>query len=414
MKKILFIGHTFPEPDTTAAGSRTIQLIHLFKDYNFAITFASTAQRTPFSDTKTLTDIKTVSVKINDTSFDGFISNLAPDIILYDRFITEEQFGWRVRENCPDALQILDTQDLHFLRKARQEALKNNIVIVEANLFTETAKREIASILRCDLSLIISEYEMQLLQEKFNINTSLLYYLPFLIEEFSTDTPDFYQRSHVLTIGNFLHKPNLDSVIWLKKEIWKKIRKKIPTAQLHIYGAYMPQQIKKFHNPNEGFIIKGWTSSVSKTMQHYKICLTPLRFGAGLKGKIIDAMVNGTPVVTTAIGAEGINGNNTFCGRTANKVEGLVSASILLYTQEEKWQQAQKNGFKIAKTRFLKQHFIPKFYRKIKEIQENLSQHRKTNFIGQVLQHNTLQSTKYLSKWIEEKNRNKTSSSAKT
>ena len=407
MKKILFIGHTFPEPNTTAAGSRTLQLIRLFKDYDFTITFASTAQKTRFSDTKTLADIKTVSVKINDGSFNVFVLDLAPDIIVYDRFITEEQFGWRVRGNCPDALQILDTQDLHFLRKTRQESLKNNIATSEANLFTEIAKREIASILRCDLSLIISEYEMQLLQEKFNINASLLHYLPFLIEEFSTHTPNFYQRSHFFTIGNFLHKPNLDSVIWLKKEIWKKIRKKTPMAQLHIYGAYMPQQIKEFHNTKEGFIIKGWTSSVSKTMQHYKVCLTPLRFGAGLKGKIIDAMVNGTPVVTTHIGAEGIANTNEFCGKIANRGEELVSASVTLYAQEEQWQQAQRNGFNTIKNRFLKQHFIQEFYSKIKEIQKNLSQHRNSNFIGQILQHNTLQSTKYLSKWIEEKNKNR-------
>ena len=79
-------------------------------------------------------------------------------------FITEEQFGWRVAENCPDAIRLLDTEDLHFLRKARQEVVNKN---QELNLFSETAKREIASIYRCDVSLIISEFEMQLLQETF-------------------------------------------------------------------------------------------------------------------------------------------------------------------------------------------------------------------------------------------------------
>src|SRR5690606_12128233 len=112
-------------------------------------------------------DAQQISVKnilLNNSSFDEFIKELKPEIVLFDRYITEEQFGWRVSENCPNTLKILDTEDLHFLRKAREEAVKAGKPISDANLFSETAKRELASILRCDLSLIISEYEMELLQ----------------------------------------------------------------------------------------------------------------------------------------------------------------------------------------------------------------------------------------------------------
>src|SRR5690606_4752526 len=124
-------------------------------------------------------NISVKSILLNDASFDEFIQELNPSIVIFDRYITEEQFGWRVTENCPNALKILDTEDLHLLRKAREEAVKNGKPAVAANLFLDIAKRELASILRCDLSLIISEFEMELLQNTFKIPSDLLYYLPF-------------------------------------------------------------------------------------------------------------------------------------------------------------------------------------------------------------------------------------------
>ena len=97
----------------------------------------------------------------------------------------EEQFGWRVAENCPSAIRILDTIDLHFLRKGREEAYKKSKNYTDEFLINDFTKREIASIYRCDLSLIISEFEMKLLQDKFNINSSLILYLPFLLSPIS-------------------------------------------------------------------------------------------------------------------------------------------------------------------------------------------------------------------------------------
>ena len=123
-------------------------------------------------------------------------------------------------------------EDLHFLRKARQKAVKENIPVTRAHLFTDTAKRELASILRSDISLIISEVEMKLLQTTFGIPKYLLYYLPFLVEALSKEKietlPKFEERDHFITIGNFQHAPNTDSVMFLKKDIWPRIKDRTP------------------------------------------------------------------------------------------------------------------------------------------------------------------------------------------
>lgn len=407
MKTLLIIGHTFPEPSTTAAGGRMMQLIDLFLEEGYQITFVSTANASERSADLLKLGVFTEHIELNSNSFDVFISKLKPSVVVFDRYITEEQFGWRVSENCPKALRILDTEDLHFLRKAREEAVKKNIPVAEANLFTETAKRELASILRSDVSLIISEYELKLLEETFRIPSEILCYLPFLFNK----TPKVHkkvriyeERTDFITIGNLLHAPNVNSVLRLKKEIWPRIRKELPEANLCIYGAYAQQQILELHNEREGFLIRGWAKDVSEVLQNARVCLAPIQFGAGLKGKLLDAMLNGTPSITTSIGAEGMHGNLPFSGVIEDTAEGFAYASIALYTQKNRWLKYQQFGFDIIDNRFQKDLFSEAFKQRLLALQKNITAHRNNNFIGQILQHQTLQSTKYMSKWIEAKN----------
>lgn len=399
------IGHTFPEPSTTAAGSRMMQLIELFKEEKYQITFASTAAVSEKTANLQRQHISIENIKLNDVSFDEFIKKLNPEIVVFDRYITEEQFGWRVSENCPNALKILDTEDLHFLRKAREEAIRDGKPVSEANLFSETAKRELASILRCDLSLIISEFEMELLQNTFKISPEILYYLPFVVETVSEEKsfPSFNERHNFLAIGNLLHAPNVDSVLQLKK-LWPEIRKQLPGAELHIYGAYAPQKILQLNNIKEGFSIKGWGDVVENLMLTYRVQLAPLRFGAGLKGKLLDAMRFGLPSVTTQIGAEGMHGGLSFGGSVVFSEEDFINASVKLYSEEALWNKARQDGFKIIKHRFQKELFSEDFKKRIRTLCENPKAHRQQNFLGQILQHHTLQSSKYMGKWIEAKN----------
>ena len=126
--QLLIIGTVWPEPKSSAAGSRILQLIDLFLKQNWKITFASAASDSEFAyDVQTL-GISKVKIELNNKSFDDFIAALNPAIVIFDRFMIEEQFGWRVAENAPDAVRILDTIDLHCLRQARQQAFKEKNV----------------------------------------------------------------------------------------------------------------------------------------------------------------------------------------------------------------------------------------------------------------------------------------------
>ena len=155
------------------------------------------------------------------------------------------------------------------------------------------------------------------------------------------------------------------------------------------------------------FLVKGWAREVTEIMKSAKICLAPLRFGAGLKGKFIDAMKNGTPSITTTIGAEGLAGDFAFSGIVSDDIDALVQASVNLYTHKKEWLKLQENGIAIINKRFDKNKFSEEFKIHLNKLLNAKENYRKRNFIGQILQYKNLQATKYMSKWIAEKNKNK-------
>ncbi|WP_343557807.1 glycosyltransferase [Sphingobacterium sp.] len=408
-KKVLFIGLVWPEPTSSAAGFRMMQLIDTFINRSYHITFASAAAKSPYSAALQSLGIHEQAIVLNSNSFDEFIVELQPDIVVFDRFMVEEQYGWRVAQHCPNALRVLDTEDLHFLRQARHTCVKNEGDFSFQELFTDTAKREIASILRCDLSLIISESEMKLLIEVFRISPDILYYLPFLENEIgSTEIKQwktFGERKNLLFIGNFIHEPNWHTVQYLKTQIWPHLRKLLPQVELHIYGAYATQKVLQLNNPKENFFIKGRAESARLTMENYRLLVAPIQFGAGVKGKFIDAMQTGTPSTTTTVGAEAMKGNLAWNGFIEDNPEAFCRKTAELYENENLWNIAQAHGIRIINERYEKQKYQSDFMTNLSLLKVQIDRHRQQNFISQILLHHTMQSTKYMSLWIEEKNK---------
>lgn len=412
MIKVLVIGYVWPEPNSSAAGSRMMQLIEFFQAQNWKVTFSSPAaeseHRFPFESL----GVTKENIKVNSDCFDKYINSLKPDIVLFDRFIMEEQFGWRVEKTCASAIRLLETVDLHCLREARHTALKQQRIYTRQDLFSEIAQREIASILRCDLSLMISDYEMKLLTEEFNIDASLLLHLPFMLDALNTSDikalPDFDKRKNFISIGNFRHAPNWDAVLYLKQTIWPLIHKKLPQAQMLIYGAYPPPKATQLDNPKENFRVLGWAKNAGEVIQDARILLAPLRFGAGLKGKLIDAMQYGTPSITTDIGSEGMYeelAGLDWNGAIKNNPNDIADAAIKLYNDKVTWEIAQDNGIKLINSLYNKDIHSDTLLTRINRIRESLDEHRLNNFTGSMLRHHSMKSTQYMAQWIEAKNK---------
>ena len=408
--KVLVIGYVWPEPNSSAAGSHMLSLLRLYKRQGWQVEFATPAQPTEHMIDLAAEGISHQAILLNCDSFDTYVADFSPDIVMFDRFMMEEQFGWRVEKHCPNALRILDTEDLQCLRQARHQAHKADRVMSKADLFSDIAKREIAAILRCDLSLIISDFEMQLLQDTFKVEASLLHHLPFMVDlnALPAQTAGFEQRQHFMTIGNFRHAPNWDAVLYLQ-QIWPLIRQQLPNAELHIYGSYPPPKATALHNPKTGFLIKGWADDAFMVMEQARVCLAPLRFGAGIKGKLLDAMLMQTPSVTTAIGSEGMHGEQPWPGIVVadlQDAELFAEAAVSLYQDEARWQQAQRAGTALLQLRYNGEPLGEQLIKRINGLMAQLDEHRLANFTGSMLRHHSMMSTKYMSQWIAAKNAN--------
>ncbi len=413
---IAIIGYVWPEPKSSAAGQNMLSIIMSCVKAGHNVTFLTAAAESSHKADLNSLGVVSRDIALNCSSFSTLIRELQPDVVVFDRYMTEEQFSWRVKESCPNAIRVLNTEDLHSLRQARHDAVKKTGNAENANLNNELAQREIAAILRSDITLVISQYELSLLKDVYHVPDAQLFYSPLVMGEPAQRLPSFEERTHLVHIGNFRHAPNWDAVLQLKQHIWPALKRALPQAELHIYGAYPPKKATQLHNEKQGFLVKGWAENVDEVLLTSRLLIAPLRFGAGIKGKLLDAMRCATPSITTWIGTEGIVDNAQAphsswpgavcsCDTAATDViQQYVTQAISLYTQEKEWSKASQQSLSLSK-QFVKKQPSEKLVTRIESLVEHREAHREALFMQGLLWHKTLSATKYMSQWIEAKNK---------
>lgn len=432
IQKVLYLGYVWPEPNSSAAGSRTMAFLRLFRSQNWQVIFASVAALSPHRADLSALQIEEKQLALNCDSFDQFVRDYQPDLVVFDRFFTEEQFAWRVERQVPNALRVLDTCDLHSLREARHQLLKQALQahpnererqsvlqpnsdrasLVQQMAQSDLALREIAAIYRCDLSLMISRFETELLRDAFALPSYLLCENNLMLTARGGSPPEFQQRQGFVSIGNFRHAPNWDAVLYLKHAVWPRLRAKMADAQIDVYGSYPPPKAIALHQPEHGFHVRGWADDAQQVMAAARVCLAPIRFGAGIKGKLADAMAAGTPSVTTRIGAESMHGDMHWGGAIADQLDDFVDAAIQLASDQTEWQIAQQRGQQILQQHFDYDTAASDFINAILRAREQQAARRLQNFTGAMLRHHSMKSTQYMSQWIQLKNQGATSNSA--
>lgn len=398
----LYIAKIWPEPLSTAAGRRVLDVLATLQ-LRGEVHLASTAQRTVFSDDLTQRGVTCHDITVNDDGFDDWLTALAPDCVVFDRFMTEEQFGWRVAQHCPSAIRVLDTCDLHCLREARAKQCRQG---GELDLFNDVALREVAALMRCDLGLMISSYERQLLEQSFAIAPDYLHVTPFMLTPLrqATLSPSFAERQHLVMIGNFHHEPNWDAVRWLHGH-WSQWRQYFPAGtEVHIYGAYDSHKVWQLHQPETGFVIKGRASDAIETLSRYRVNLAYLRFGAGIKGKVADAWLAGTPSVASAIAAEGMHDGQDWGSAICDDPQDWIAEVSRLYRDEAAWQSAVRQGRKVAEHCHNTAQQRHALLSRLEAIMDDIDRHRHRHLWGRLLAQQQFRASEYFSRWITIKN----------
>jgi glycosyltransferase involved in cell wall biosynthesis len=451
---VLFLSNLLPEPNASAAGVRTSFLLQKLAQCDGVTsvhyaTAASPKETEQESESDKL--LKTLGVQFHllPPNRSKLMKNLLDALprtdnmlVIFDRFYAEEMYSFHLHEHCPHAVLVLDMQDMHSLRHARQATIKasdrlgpaslDNLPIhVRPSIDDPRLLRELASIHRSDLTIACSPAEMDMLHLHYQIPTSKLCVAPLfgnnnlpVVSTIPNPDPignsdsEEVNRHDFVFVGGFRHDPNVDAVHQLKR-LWPRIRAALvnndPTVsvRLHIYGAYCPDQLKqRYHNPKEGFLMHGYHDSLRDILWDKKVMLAPLRFGAGLKGKIVDAWKYGVPVVTTTIGSEGmhVKGGNEgdtpppdeWGGKVALSDDDFVKSAVDLYRNTESWSKSQQHASSLLSQLYGDgqwEELASRLCRALEQREEN----RATDFSRAILWHQSCRSTEFFSKYIEYK-----------
>lgn len=408
----LIFSTVWPEPSSSAAGVRQMQWAQLLlKDFE-KVTLISPAKVKREGDWGALVPpagMEFLPLPLNRWEQVGLLRALNAELVLFDRFILEEQFGPLVYEALPGALCLLETQDLHFLRRAREACRETHWQGFEEVPITETALRELASVERSDHSFVVSSFEDTLLAKFFGNGSGVHSWEPFFYDPavIPDKGPPFSERCGFVWIGNFRHAPNADALRWIRREIWPGIRRLLPEAVFRVYGAYPSQEFMDWNrSEREGIRVLGAVEDLSEVFSTARVNLAPLRFGAGVKGKILEGFRHGVPAVTTPVGAEGLFPYGEECpfpGSVALSVEQVIRAAVGLHEDPSEWASARLQAW----DRMLGFYDLRKREQGIRsKIRFWLGERRSgrlPRWRSRMMRHGLQNGQRYFSKWIEEK-----------
>ncbi|CAD0008546.1 group 1 glycosyl transferase [Flavobacterium chungangense] len=254
-----------------------------------------------------------------------------------------EKYYPLVKSYKPETKVFFDMVDFHYLRFKRESELINEPKIMEvANKYLNL---ELDNCTKADKIIVISDLEGKTLKEYYNEESKIITIGNIHQYIKNEKSPSFEDRKDLLFIGGFDHKPNVDAVEYLHEEIMPLLWKSKPEISISIIGSNPPDSILKLHSEN--FKIVGYVKEVAPYFLNSRIFVAPLRYGAGIKGKIGQSIEFGLPLVTTNIGGEGFDFGENTQYIVANTSKEIVDNILLLYQNQEIWNTIKSDSEKV-------------------------------------------------------------------
>jgi uncharacterized ferritin-like protein (DUF455 family)/glycosyltransferase involved in cell wall biosynthesis len=416
-KKVILAGSVWPERTSSAAGVRSADMITVLQERGFQVLCVSPSRLNDHtSRLEEEQGVRCMQADANTDTFQKLLLETMPQLVVFDRFIAEEMYGWQAEKYAPEALRVLDLQDVHFVRRAREFAVKKQGASFEETLdgarldvspVEKLAIRELASIHRSDLTLYVSDFERDLLVSRFQVPDVSLHRCDFFYPEIEASSlRSFDERRDIAFIGSFKHAPNVDAVEWAKRAILPLFRSIGEHAQVHIYGSYgASKRFAKLDDPKLGFRIKGFAPDAHETLSQYRLTIAPLRFGAGIKGKIADSWFVGTPCVSTSIGAEGMTSDaEPWGGAVADDPQVFATEMQRLYNDEPLWGAARDAGVAACSSRYDRSRNADSLMERVERAMSDKQVRREQNWMGRILWSEKFRATEYMSRYIRAKN----------
>lgn len=351
--RVLVIDWKVPEPDKDSGSCRMLEVLKTISSLGIAIDFAGDDSITEQRYIDKLCELAIQPITGRDKivrHLRKFGSNYS--VIIISRPEPAAFYAPLVRCYCPGARLVFDTVDLHFIRFYRALELAKADPDEHGrlqSLHSSHYSTEKFLAQTFDTCIVVTHEEKKLLSEF--IDSSRIEVVPN-IHPISpkADIASFENRQGLLFIGGFDHAPNVDAVTYFCNKIMPLISNRIPNIVLNIIGSNMPESIALLGNKNIRPL--GYVEDLADIYDQARVFVAPLRYGAGLKGKVGQSMSHGVPVVGTSIAFEGFGLTDRKQGLISDTPEGLAAAVVELYSNADLWQSISQNGQRLIESRF--------------------------------------------------------------
>jgi GT2 family glycosyltransferase len=346
--RVLVIDAYSPEPDQDSGSLRLRYLMDCFQDLGYGVTFLPDNR---VHAGRYTTDMQAAGIEVMYDPWIGSLQRFFTErggefsFVMISRHYVASRYLSFLRRHCPQAHFLFDTVDLHYLREERLAELENSLPLKRTS--AQTRRSELAVISAADATLVVSPVEQAVLKEA--APAARVHVISNVHEVVGSRRP-FAERKDLFFVGGYQHPPNIDAAQWFVGHIWPLIREQLPDAEFHLIGSKAPEQVRALHG--NGVHFHGFVESLEPWLDGCRIAVAPLRYGAGIKGKVNISMSRGQPVVATPAAVEGMfakPGRDVLVAETA---EDFAAAVVGLYRDEALWNLVSVNGLENVRQYF--------------------------------------------------------------
>jgi O-antigen biosynthesis protein len=343
-KNVLVVDHHLPMTDRDAGSVRMFHILNILRNLGHRVTFLpdNIADIPPYGD-----ELRKRGIEVFHHPYCKSVRDYLEkcgsrfDVVILSRCDFARKHIADVRHHAPQSRIIFDTVDLHHLRLSREAELTQDPVIRASA--QEKKQQEYQLIDEADETWVVSAYEKDLLaKERPDKSIEIV---PTIVDVPGSSTP-FALRRDFLFIGSFQHTPNVDAVLYFTNEVFPLVASRLPGVKFYIIGDKAPPSVIAL--ASENVIVTGLQPDVRPFFESVRLSVAPLRFGAGVKGKINQSMAFGVPVIATSLATEGMSLTHGKDVYVADTPLDLASAFIEVYQTEDLWEKLSRNG--LAKT----------------------------------------------------------------
>jgi len=366
-KRILYIDHYVPMPDQDSGSLRTFYTLGILSWLGHDVTFwpENLAKFEPYT---TELQQKGIEVILGPNNFEEFLEKRAKffDVIILTRPHIAINFLERIQRLAPHCKIMYDTTDLHFLRMYRQAVFENDPAVAKEARHIKAIEMKLSK--ASTATFVVTKREAVILKEQdVSINPVILPNIHIPVNNYK----GFHDRKNIYFIGGFQHEPNISAAIYLARKIFPLIKQEINDIKLFIVGSKPPIIVKEL--ASKDIEVTGYVPDITPYLNNCRVMVAPLKYGAGLKGKITEATSNGLPVVTTDVGVEGtglVDGESILIGNTA---EEFAKKVIQVYKDEVLWNKISKGGYDEALKKYSPEN-IAEMFNKLLSFENYLEQ----------------------------------------